>query len=282
MAKYKSSSRISRRRKAGGPCLAPREEGGEGIWLYGRHAVLAALDNPKRVCSELVVAEQNLKELAERLPEAAVASGKQRPEPQVIDRRDLESLLPPGATHQGIALRVQPLPAAFLDTVWQDLTEGAPDTAPATVIVLDQASDPRNVGAVLRSAAAFGVRAVVIQSRHSPAESATMAKAASGALETVPLVRKSNIVQAMDALKGNGFWCVGLTATAQSTIGEVDLGGRTVLALGSEGGGLRRLVREACDLEARIPIRPGMESLNLSNAAAVALYEAARRRDSGD
>jgi 23S rRNA (guanosine2251-2'-O)-methyltransferase len=191
-----------------------------------------------------------------------------------LERRELEKLLPNGAVHQGIAILAPPLEQPELDDVLRGLA-GKPS---ALIVVLDQATDPRNVGAVLRSAAAFAADAVVLQERHAPEATAALAKAASGALELVPLARVINLTRALEDLKREGFWCIGLDGQASQAIAEIDLSGRVVLVLGSEGGGLRRLVREGCDLLARVPIAPGVESLNLSAAASVALYEVARRR----
>lgn len=245
----------------------PAPTGGR-YWIYGLHAVEAALANPRRPCHRLVAAESLAQEIRDRL----VTAG--RIDAEIRSRPDLEALLPPGAVHQGVALQVSALEDAGLEAAWEGLADGAA----ATVIVLDQATDPRNVGAVLRSAAAFGARAVIAQSRHSPDETAALAKAASGALERVPYAQVTNLARALSELKENGYWCVGLDARAPQTLAETDLSGRVALVLGSEGEGLRRLVKESCDLLARIPISGAMESLNLSNAAAVALYEVARRR----
>lgn len=251
-----------------------REDGGGGdrYWIFGKHAVLAALANRGRKCHRLLVADRDDPDLATQISEAVARAALPRPAPESCPKADLEALLPAGAVHQGIALRVSPLRPQGVDVAWRDLGDGDP----VRVVVLDQATDPRNIGAILRSAAAFGTRAVIVQSRHAPEETGVLAKAASGALETVPLVRATNLVRAMEELKEMGFWCVGLDGRAEQTLAETDMADKAVLVLGSEGSGLRRLVREACDLLARIPIAGTVESLNLSNAAAIALYELAR------
>ena len=246
---------------------SPRQTGRES-WIYGRHAALAALANPARTIRRIVATEGNQGELA----------GIQRrdglPRPEILDRRALDGLLPRDAVHQGIAVLAAPLP----DLSVAQVAETASVQASATILVLDQASDPHNIGAVLRSAAAFGAAAVIMQDRHAPEATGAVAKAASGALETVPLVHATNLSRALEELKQAGFWCLGFDGDAQTTIAEADLSGRVALVLGAEGAGLRRLVKEHCDVLVRIPIARAMESLNLSNAAAVALYEAARRR----
>ncbi|MEO5338669.1 MAG: 23S rRNA (guanosine(2251)-2'-O)-methyltransferase RlmB [Magnetospirillum sp. WYHS-4] len=259
-------------RRSGRPLPPPA--GGGRLWIYGMHAVEAALANPARPCHRLLVAQAAGDEVLDRLAAAGARAMVPRPAAETCARPELEALLPPGAVHQGVVLLVSPLPETGVDAAWEGLADGAGGVA----VVLDQATDPRNVGAVLRSAAAFGARAVIVQSRHAPDETAALAKAASGALERVPLVQATNLVRAMDELKANGFWCVGLDARAPGSLAEADLTGRVALVLGSEGGGLRRLVRESCDLLARIPMSGAVESLNLSNAAAVALYETARGR----
>ncbi len=236
-------------------------------WIYGVHAVAAAVANPLRRRHRLVAARRFDADLKARL-----AGAEGGPALESLDRQALEALLPQGAVHQGIALLADPLPPVDLADMCRDSAEKA------IVVVLDQATDPHNVGAVLRSAAAFGARGVVVQNRHAPLATGALAKAASGALESVPLIRVSNIARAMEALKDGGFWCLGLDQTADHPLGEVDPPGRVALVLGSEGGGLRRLVRETCDLSARISMAGGAESLNLSNAAAIALYEVSRRR----
>ena len=268
MAKRKHLSRHSEKRPSRDrPSGAARGAGGPH-WHYGVHAVLAALANPRRRCRRIVVATQSGHDLEARV----AAAGAGRPPAEVRDRRDIERLLPPGAVDQGLALLADPLPEPRLEAVCRDAAQES------VVVILDQATDPRNVGAVLRSAAAFGAGAVVVQRRHAPEITGALAKAASGAVETVPLVRVTNLARAMGDLKESGFWCVGLDAGARHSIAEAGLSGKVALVLGSEGEGLRRLTRERCDRLVRVPITGGVESLNLSNAAAIALYELARGR----
>jgi 23S rRNA (guanosine2251-2'-O)-methyltransferase len=236
--------------------------------------VRAALANPRRRWRRLAV-------LPEQENEAAALVGAARAERRgaldpiaVRDRAGLAVLLPEGAVHQGLALEVEPLDPADLDDV---LRAAAVTGGRAVIVMLDQVSDPHNVGAVLRSAAAFGAAAVIVSEHAAPGASPTLAKAASGALDLVPLVRVVNLARALDRLKAEGFWSCGLDEDAAMPLSAIDLGARAVLVLGSEGSGLRRLVRERCDLLARLPTLPEMASLNVSNAAAVALYELARR-----
>jgi len=192
---------------------------------------------------------------------------------QLLDRAAFERLLPQGAVHQGLALEVEPLESADLEDVLRaaEVTQGR-----SIVVVLDQVSDPHNVGAVLRSAAAFGAGAVIVGEHGAPPSTGALAKAASGALDLVPLVRAVNLARTLDRLKEAGFWCCGLDESASATLADLDLGQHVVLVLGSEGSGLRRLLRERCDYLARLPTRPELPSLNVSNAAAVALYELVR------
>jgi 23S rRNA (guanosine2251-2'-O)-methyltransferase len=239
-----------------------RDEGG-AVWLYGLHAVSAALANPARRLRRLLVTRGAEQELAERF------SPPWRIAPEPVERNRLDGLLPPDAIHQGAALLVDPLPSPQMER----LLEGT--TGP--VLVLDQVTDPRNVGAILRSAAAFGAAALVVQERHAPAETGALARAASGALEVVPILREVNLSRALEQLKKAGLWVVGLEAAGPVTLAQSGLTGRRVaLVLGAEGEGLRRLTRETCDELVRLPIQASMESLNVSAAAAVALYELAR------
>jgi 23S rRNA (guanosine2251-2'-O)-methyltransferase len=244
-----------------------------GIWLYGIHPVLAALANPRRRCHRLLLTPETETSLGARLESLADRRPGGLRQAEIVTRDALERIVPRGAVHQGVAVHVDGLQ----DTDIEDICRATEDQSNARIVVLDQVTDPHNVGAVLRSSAAFAAAAVILPERHSPAAQGTLAKAASGAMESVPLVRVVNLARALDRLKQAGFWCVGLDGTAAQAINEADLSGKVALVLGAEGEGLRRLTREHCDLMVRIPIAKGMESLNVSNAAAVALYELARR-----
>ena len=233
-------------------------------WLYGLHAVAAALANPRRKLYRAVLTARATESLGEKL------LNRVRVEPADADA--ISRLLPPGAVHQGAALSCDPLPGSSLDAV---LVPGSTGRR-RIVLVLDQLSDPHNVGAILRTAAAFGVSAVVVQDRHAPPQSGALAKAASGALETVPYVEVVNIARALDQLAEAGFWRVALAGDGQETLAHAASKGDVALVLGSEGDGIRRLVREHCDTAAFIPIESAMESLNVSNAAAISLYEIRR------
>lgn len=243
-----------------------------GLWLYGLHAVRAALANPKRHVHRIVVAADLHDELFRDLSRPAEA--KPLPAAERLDREAIGRLLPTGAVHQGVAARVEPLPYLALE----DLTGALDPTAPAALVVLDQVSDPHNVGAVLRSAAAFGAAGVVVTERHAAPESGTLAKAASGALDAVPLLRVANLARALEHLKKAGFWCLGFAADATDSLPTAKLPERAALVLGSEGHGMRRLTREGCDLLLRLPTGGPIDQLNVSNAAAIALYEWARQR----
>jgi 23S rRNA (guanosine2251-2'-O)-methyltransferase len=236
-------------------------------WLYGVHPVLAALANPQRSFGRFLMTAEAKERLGRALPAKA-------PAPRLVERGELERALPAGAVHQGIALEAEPLPPADLEVLLSGLAPGTP----ALVAVLDQITDPQNAGAILRSAAAFGAAALVTSDRHAPPASGAFAKAAAGALETVPLVRVGNLVRALETLQSYGFWSVGLDGQAPTSIAETDAGDRIALVLGAEGSGLRRLTRERCDMLARIPITANVESLNVAAAAAVALYEVTRKR----
>jgi 23S rRNA (guanosine2251-2'-O)-methyltransferase len=235
------------------------EEG--ALWIWGVHASLAALANPARRI-ERVIATRNA---AVRLPAGV--------DVQVLDPDAMEGMLPPGAVHQGLAVRARPLEPLSLEEAC------APAEARA-VIVLDQITDPQNVGAIFRSAAAFSARAIVMQDRKSPPLTGVLAKAAAGAVELVAHVRAVNIARAVESLRDMGYVALGLAGEADFELRQaLDDGRPAALVLGAEGKGLRPAVLAACERAVRISIDPKMESLNVSNAAAIALYETACRRE---
>lgn len=245
----------------------PSRPGGDPslVWLYGRHAVAAALANPGR----RITRGYATKNAADWLKEIGVAPEKlaifEDARPDAIDR-----LLPPGAVHQGIAVEARDLERARLKDVC--VPEG--DRRP--VVVLDQITDPQNIGAIFRTAAAFGARAAIVQERRTPPLSGALAKAAAGAVETLPCVKAVNISRALEALQDLGYYCAGLAGEGAQPISSLPKDRPIALVLGAEGAGLRQLVGQTCDGLFRIPIDASMESLNVSTAAAVGLYEATR------
>jgi 23S rRNA (guanosine2251-2'-O)-methyltransferase len=261
--------RPGRRRKprpAGTEVGSRPESGPRGAdrWLYGTHAVTAALRNPDRRPERLLTTANAAERLAKDCPRAR---------PEIVDRAAIEAVLPPNAVHQGLALLAAPLPARTLEDVL------AAHPGDALLVMLDQVTDPQNVGAILRSAAAFGAAAVILPHRHAAPVTGALAKAASGALEHVPLIDVGNLDRALQQLKDAGFWCLGLDGSADRSIADGAPGGRLVLVMGAEGSGLRRLTAERCDLLVRLPTRGPIATLNVSNAAAVALYELSRNRE---
>lgn len=250
------------------PAAAPRVEkpprpARNQVWLYGLHAVKAALANPRRQRHRLL--------LSRDASEAMYGDTSQINDltPEVMTRDEIGRVLPAGAVHQGAALLADTLSAIALEDVIDQAAEKT------VIVILDQVTDPQNVGAILRSAAAFGASAVVMPDRHAPPETGALVKAASGAVELVPLVRVINLARAMEDLKAAGFWIAGLDGQAPQTLAAADMTGKVALVLGAEGEGLRRLTRDHCDILVRLPIAERMESLNVSAAAAVALYELA-------
>ena len=233
------------------------------LYLFGKHAALAALENPMRKVRRVLVTKNTQAEIGEK----ALSRAKNV---SLTDSGRIEALLPPGSVHQGIAVEVDPLAQPSLQD-W--LAEG--HSKP--ILILDQVSDPHNVGAILRSAAAFDAGCVIVTDRNAPAESGVMAKSASGAMEVVPLIAVGNLAQAIQHIKKAGYWTAGLDGEAKESLAEAKLDGKTALILGEEGRGLRRLTAEHCDFLVKLPMSDKMESLNVSNAAAIALYDLYRR-----
>ena len=231
------------------------------VVLYGWHPVKAALENPRRRIRKLLATENAVRRLK--------ADGVVLPvEPELVRPERFSAYLPADAVHQGLMAEADPLPALAIE----DLADGI-------VLVLDQITDPHNVGAILRSAAAFAVSALVTTSRHSPEATGALAKAASGAIELVPIVTVANLARALEALKARGFLTVGLDSESEADLASVPLERPLALVLGAEGKGLRQLTRATCDRLARLVVPGRIKSLNVSNAAALALYIATARLD---
>ena len=243
----------------------------EGVIIWGVHAVREAWLNADRQCFNLWVSASGLEALEKTMAEAGERQ-LSRPDPKIIERPEFDRLLPQGSVHQGVALEVAPLAEVSLTDFLQ--SESLPDL----IVVLDQVTDPHNVGAILRSAAAFGAGALIMTERNAPSTTGVMAKTACGAAEHVPQIQVVNLSRAMTELQQAGYWCVGLAEEAVRDMSTLDLSGRTAIVLGAEGDGLRRLTRESCDELARLPTGGPIGSLNVSNAAAVALYEVKRQR----
>ena len=242
--------------RSSGPA-APRGS----VWLHGLHPVAAALANPNRRPKRLLLTPEGEAALLAQLPLPWPIA------PERIERSRLDHLLGRDTVHQGIGLLADLLPPPALTAVL---------ARPGPILVLDQVTDPRNIGATLRSAVAFGAAAVVLQDRNAPEETGVMAKAASGALEAMPLLRAVNLARTLVALKAAGLWVIGLEAGAAPLRGEALADRRVVLVLGAEGDGMRRLVRETCDELCGLAMPGVMESLNVSAAATLALYELTR------
>lgn len=235
------------------------------LWLYGKHAVLAALENPMRKIKRLMVTKRSHDQYHAALTEIHLKHRALNPE--IVAIEVFEKNLPADSVHQGIALLTAPLADNHLEDVCITLAEQK-----NLVVVLDQVTDPHNVGAIIRSAAAFGAKAILTTDRHAPPESGALAKSASGALETLPWVRVTNLARALEQLAEMGYWRIGLDGHAKADIGDADFGDNIALVLGAEGKGIRKGTADHCDGLVKLPISRTVESLNVSNAAAVALY----------
>ncbi|MES2214849.1 MAG: 23S rRNA (guanosine(2251)-2'-O)-methyltransferase RlmB [Pseudomonadota bacterium] len=227
-------------------------------YLYGTHPVLAALHNPNRQILEISCSENVYEQYKDII-------GKHKY--QIVTNAKLSGMLKADATHQGIAALVKCIAENDLQAI--DLSD--PNTK---IAILDQITDIHNIGAIMRSAAGFGIKAIIMTHDNSPEENGAMAKAASGALEIVPLVRVTNLRSTIDLLKKQGFWIAGLDGEATQSIDQANLSGKIALILGAEGKGMRRLTLESCDMILSIPIQKSMESLNVSSAAAIVFYAA--------
>ena len=242
---------------------AKRAAANETVWLFGLHAVRDALENPDREKLRLIVTRNAMDKLSD-------AIGMSGMEPELSDPRKFAAPLDPQSVHQGAALEVKPRDWGSL----QDIALGD-GPQPPRIVLLDRVTDPHNVGAILRSAEVFGARAVVAMTRHAAPETGALAKTASGALERQPYIRVRNLADSMTSLQDMGYLVLGLDGEAETTI-EMALEGKkdraVALVLGAEGPGLREKTRETCDALVKIDYAGGFGSLNVSNAAAVALY----------
>ncbi|WFU28304.1 23S rRNA (guanosine(2251)-2'-O)-methyltransferase RlmB [Bradyrhizobium sp. CB1717] len=248
-------------KSAGRPAWRDRDSHGEGpVILYGWHTVTLALANPARRIRKLTLTENAARRLAEENIETGVT-------PEIVRPQEIDRLLSPDAVHQGLLAEADPLPSPDIETLKQE----------GMVLVLDQITDPHNVGAILRSAAAFAVKAIVTTARHSPEATGVLAKAASGALELVPMVTVQNLARALTALNERGFQTVGLDSEGTENLSDVALREPLALVLGAEGKGLRQLTRETCSVVARLDMPGEIKSLNVSNAAVLSLYVGASR-----
>jgi 23S rRNA (guanosine2251-2'-O)-methyltransferase len=257
-ATYEQTDRRERFERARRDSLRSGDTDGPVI-MYGWHTVTAALRNPQRHIRKLLVTENAARKLTEEGIEPKLA-------PELVRPSAIAERLLPDAVHQGLYLETDPLPSPAVEKI----------PARGIVLVLDQITDPHNVGAIFRSAAAFAATAIVTTQRHSPDATGALAKAASGALEHVPLVSVQNLARGLAALKESGFLVVGLDSDGDADLGALPLRAPLALVLGAEGKGLRQLTKEICDHVARIDLPGEIKSLNVSNAAALGLYVASR------
>jgi len=258
-ARRNAERRLPRDKSRFAPKPKPvREPLGEGVAiLYGWHTVAAALANPARRVRKILATENAARRLADESLPLPVT-------PEIVRPEAIAARLSPDAVHQGLLVEADPLPGVELEDLG----------AEGIVLVLDQITDPHNVGAILRSAAAFAVTAIVTTARHSPEATGVLAKAASGALELVPIVAVQNLARGLEELKGRGFLTVGLDSEGETDLSAAPLRLPLALVLGAEGRGLRQLTRATCDVRARLELPGAIKSLNVSNAAAIALYAA--------
>lgn len=235
------------------------------FWIYGLHSMKAALLNIERQCYKVIYLQDSLLNELDfsKRPELSV---------EKADRQKFQSLFSEGAVHQGIAVLVEKFEEKGIEFL-----EQVEDSS--VVLTLDQITDPHNLGAILRSAAAFGVKALILPDRNTPDEnSPIVAKTASGALEWVPILRVTNLARTLEKMREYGFWHIGLDEKGESLLADLNLAGKTNIILGAEGEGLRRLTQESCDFLARLPTNAHFGTLNVSNAAAISLYECIRSK----
>ncbi|MDM8335116.1 23S rRNA (guanosine(2251)-2'-O)-methyltransferase RlmB [Wolbachia pipientis] len=237
----------------------------ENFWLYGKHTCISALKNKNRRCIELLVTENFYREHEKEIRQCVDSKSIQV---QFVENKIFNDVLPKSVNHQGIALKVAPI---FYNLSIEEIVESASDSS--IIVILDQITDTHNIGSILRTSACFNVDALVLPYHHSPSENTSIAKTASGALDIVPLIHVTNIVKTTEYLKKFGYWCYGFDCNAKESIDEIkSFGKKIIIIFGSEEKGIRRLVKENCDYLLKIPMSNAIDSLNVSNAAAIGLY----------
>jgi 23S rRNA (guanosine2251-2'-O)-methyltransferase len=244
----------------------------DGLLIYGKHAVVSCINSGRREIKQIYCTAKiapDIKEIA-TLKNPALSDRF-----KVVEKEFLDGLLEPEAVHQGCAILCTPLPYTAIEDVVNPLKED--DNC--TLLILDQVTDTRNIGAIVRSAVAFNVNGIIFPNTHSPKENAAMVKAAAGGMEVINLIEVSNLQNTIKYLQKNGFWVIGLDSDTEKTLSDIPKFNKTVLILGSEDTGMRELTRKSCDFIAKIPMNnKAMESLNISNACAIALYEVFKSR----
>ena len=242
-----------------------KKTGSKDIFIYGKHPIELALKNKNRRVLEIYYTKDAL---WDKFP--------QNLQTRCVDRNYIESIVGRDATHQGIIARCMPLAQPTAEALLKQLET----MENAVVMILDQITDPHNIGAILRSAVAFDAVAIIVPDAGTPEETGTLAKSASGALELIPYIRVANLSRVMEKLKKIGFWCIGLDGYAEQSISKTKLPKKCAFIMGAEGDGMRRLTHENCDYCVKLPMNPDIESLNVSNAAALTLYEFRRQHPS--
>lgn len=239
------------------------------VILYGRHPVMAAIANPERGVSKILCTKDIFDELKEHCQKHNINLALLN----TVDRREIDRVVPREAVHQGFAVYCSELPEYSLE----DICILSDQTEDSHVLVLDQVTDPQNIGAIIRSCVAFNTLALIMQDKNSPNETGAMTKASAGTIEHLPICRVTNLSRAIHQLKDAGFWTVGMDGYATTTIDKMNKKGKIAIIMGSEGKGMRRLVEESCDTTVKLPTSDKVESLNVSTAAAIALYEVTRK-----
>lgn len=233
--------------------------------LYGRHPVFAAISNPKRQINKIVITADN----AEEIKNICIKCGRALNIVNIVDRKEIDKILPSDAVHQGFAMYCQELEGYTID----EICLLSKNEKSCHVLILDQVTDPQNIGAIIRSCVAFNTLALIMQDKNSPQETGSMAKASAGMIEHLPIVRVTNLSRAIEQLKKHDFWIIGMDGYAKNDIGELKKGGKTAIVMGSEGKGMRRLVENSCDITVKLPLNTKVESLNVATATAITLYE---------